>query len=560
MIKNGSFKYDNGVFEFGDDGVRFVIERLNRNDELIKSEIFVCGPLVVLAASRSKDQNGWGRLLYWKDGDDKEHKLAIPMTVFQSDGRLLREILSDGGLIFGVSQKQRALLLSYIINFPISDKVWCTDRVGWNGSAYVFPDKCIGDEVIYQGDPSSLWMKEKGSINEWIEGVSKLCDGNSRLVLVISLALCGPLLKKIDHENFGINLFGRSSIGKTTAAKVAFSIYGDPREIRSWLTTSNGVEAMAIDHNDSMLVIDELGQGDIMQIAKAAYTLANGTGKSRATINGKSKATNKWRLTFLVTGEQTLGDLKAQQGMKINVGEEVRLLDMPADSGKSKGLFEYLHGYDAEVFASLLTANSNKNFGAVGYAWIKSIANDNTIGIEVCRLAKSYQSLFSLNDLSSSVHLRVARHIALLAAVGEVATKLGLTGWRSGVSLQSALQCFFAWKKVFGEGIKEEVNIIKSVKSYLLKYGSTRFEVLPKSGNSEIYDRVGYKIINSDESIKYYIFDQELKEIAGNPDIHLIRKSLNNIGLLTAGGDGRLTRKERLPGFSYTQRFNVLIM
>lgn len=560
MIKKGSFKYDNGLFEFGEESVRFVIERLDRNEELIKSEIFVCGPLVVLAASRAKDQNGWGRLLYWRDGDDKEHKLAIPMTAFQSDGRLLREILSDGGLIFGVSQKQRALLLSYIINFPISDKIWCTDKVGWHDNSYVLPDRCLGGEVIFQGDHSSLWMKSKGDVSEWINGVSKLCEGNSRLVLVISLAFCGPLLKKIGYENFGINLFGRSSIGKTTAAKVAFGVYGDPKEIRSWLTTANGIEAMATDHNDSILVVDEIGQGDILQISKAAYTLANGTGKARATIHGKSKATSKWHLSFLVSGEQTLGDLKAQQGMKINVGEEVRLLDLPADSGKGKGLFDDLHGYEADVFARVLTENSTKNHGSVGMAWIKHIVNDNKIGAEVSRLANSYQSLFSSNDLSSSAHLRVARHIALLAAVGEVATELGLTGWKPGVSLQSALQCFFSWKQVFGEGIKEEVNIITSVKSYLLKYGSTRFEVLPKSGNSEIYDRVGYKIINSDESIKYYIFDQELKEIAGNPDIHLIRKSLNNIGLLTAGGDGRLTRKERLPGFSYTQRFNVIIM
>lgn len=72
--------------------------------------------------------------------------------------------------------------------------------------------------------------------------------------------------------------------------------------------------------------------------------LANGQGKGRAGTDGELRARKQWRLLFFSTGELSLTEHAARAGERTFAGMEVRMLQIPSNSGKY-GVFEDLHGF-----------------------------------------------------------------------------------------------------------------------------------------------------------------------------------------------------------------------
>ena len=76
--------------------------------------------------------------------------------------------------------------------------------------------------------------------------------------------------------------------------------------LQRWRATDNALEAMASQHCDGLLILDELAQVDAKTAGEFAYMLANEAGKSRATRTGTPRARQTWRLLFLSAGEVSL--------------------------------------------------------------------------------------------------------------------------------------------------------------------------------------------------------------------------------------------------------------
>ena len=115
-------------------------------------------------------------------------------------------------------------------------------------------------------------------------------SGNARLVFAISAALAPTLAKFTKEDSGGFHFRGVSSCGKSTALMVAASVWGNPKSYcRLWRSTANGLEGLAALHNDGLLILDELSQMDPKEAGEAAYLLANGQGKTRASRHGTAK-------------------------------------------------------------------------------------------------------------------------------------------------------------------------------------------------------------------------------------------------------------------------------
>ena len=71
----------------------------------------------------------------------------------------------------------------------------------------------------------------------------------------------------------------------------------------SWRATDNGLENIAVLHNDNVLILDEMGQVNGRVLAECAYMLANGQGKGRSNREGGIRRSQNWRLLFLSSGE-----------------------------------------------------------------------------------------------------------------------------------------------------------------------------------------------------------------------------------------------------------------
>jgi putative DNA primase/helicase len=111
----------------------------------------------------------------------------------------------------------------------------------------VLPDRAYGpsngEQVLLQTTGAAPELKAAGTLDGWRSEISTPARGNSRLMLAIGTALAGPLLYLLGEESGGFHLFGPSSIGKTTAAHVARSVWAMP--LGSWRTTDNGAEGLA---------------------------------------------------------------------------------------------------------------------------------------------------------------------------------------------------------------------------------------------------------------------------------------------------------------------------
>ncbi|MCL4556617.1 MAG: DUF927 domain-containing protein, partial [Gammaproteobacteria bacterium] len=490
-----SFSFSNGRFEVSSNGVFYVPQDDEGNDG--KSQK-VCSELHVTALTRNSNNTNWGRLLEWRDMDNHPHHWAMPMELLKGDGADIRGYLLDNGLKIS----NRTMLTNYIQEAPAIERVLCVDRLGWYGSQFVTPNEVIGgmigERVVYQSTNSTPpAVNQQGTISDWTNSIGRYASGNSRLVFAISLAFAPTLMDLIGIEGGGFHLRGGSSAGKSTAQHVAASVWGRGSDyVRNWRVTSNGMEGLAVMHNDGLLVLDEISQIDPKHLAETSYMLANGMGKVRALKSGTAKPAAQWKLLMLSSGEESLSAILAKANIKTNAGQEVRLADIEADAGAGMGVIEQLHDMpNSKELSDYLKRQASQCYGSIGKAWLEWVVSEREQGklaSHINDLMAAYLKWLLPNGASGQVQ-RVASRFALVAAAGELATKAGLTGWEAEEASNSVNACFNNWLDGYGgTGNKEASNIISHVKGFIEQHGSSRFESVNSDGTERVINRVGF--------------------------------------------------------------------
>ncbi|MBY0463475.1 MAG: DUF927 domain-containing protein, partial [Burkholderiales bacterium] len=223
---------DNGVFYKGVD-----------KDGKPTAPEWVCTRLDVQALTRNQEGQDWGYLLAFTDPVGKPKQWAMPARMLAGDGGEYRAVLLGMGLRLSSSSRARNLLTQYIQTRQPSEHATCTDRVGWHGHSFVLPHETIGDDterIVFQSENAmENTYRVRGTVEAWKERVSALCVGNSRLAFSVACAFAGAVLRPAGMESGGFHFRGDSSSGKTTALKVAASVFGGASYLQRWRTTDN---------------------------------------------------------------------------------------------------------------------------------------------------------------------------------------------------------------------------------------------------------------------------------------------------------------------------------
>lgn len=234
--------------------------------------------------------------------------------------------------------------------------------------------------------------------------------------------MAAPFLALLNEEGGGFHLAGDSSKGKTTAARLALSVWGDPETTKgNWDTTPLGLQNLALARNDGLLVLDEIGQSaDPRKIPQMVYSVINGVSKTQGAKDGGNRRQKTWRNLILSTGEinpeSLIGD-RAQW----KAGNHVRLPDIQAEA--RYGIYD-------------------------------------TLAVEASRA----RFLDTLPPMEGQAR-RIARRFALLAAVLEYAAPI--TGMRQGAGEAGIRQCFNEWLEENGTGNREDRRIIEQVIAFM---------------------------------------------------------------------------------------------
>ncbi|QFT23563.1 hypothetical protein FIV02_18480 [Pseudomonas sp. THAF187a] len=448
---------------------------------------WVCSPLHVEAIT-SSNGGQFGRLLRFRNTLGQWREWAMPMAMLRGSGEDLRgELLSMGVEIDPDGFKQ---LNRYIQSQRPGRQVTATSTTGWHGSTlFIMPGENIGQgDAILQSEAASLDdFPRAGDLDGWRDSVARFSDGNPLLILGICAALAGPLLHPARQQSGGVNLYGKSSTGKSSIAQAAASVWGHGEELlRTWNATGNGLEGIASQRNDALLVLDELGEADPTKVGDIVYALANGTGRARATRTGGARTTNRWRVSLLSSGELTLPAKMAEAGKRSKAGQEVRLLDLSAT--RRFGCWDHLHDHtDGASLSKAIKRASVTHYGHAGPAFVRYLLD----GEGLDSMPDALTLLRSQYQPRNNLEGRAADRFALLALAGELAISCGLLPLAPEAARLAMLELFASWQSERSADTSEDAAIKALVLEFITRHGEAHFSELGRDC-PPIRDRAGW--------------------------------------------------------------------
>lgn len=504
------------------------------------------------------------RIIEWKDrltGVAKQ--AAVPSAEIGSVQGWQR--LQSYGLTILSGRTKRERLADYLQTEGQDTPYTVTAQAGWHDKAYILPSgETIQPEntpkgqakTIYNGDKSqAAAYSPAGTLDDWNAAIGKHLTGNSRLCLAVGTALAAPLIGLLGMEAGGFHLFGDSRDGKSTAARAALSVWGNPTALmQTWTGTSHGFSNLANARNDGLLVLDEIGQANPRQVAQTAYSVINGISKVQGAKDGGNRESTRWKVLLFSTGEKPLENFVERGGEKWQAGQAARLPSIPSNAGKGLGIYDTLHNFESGALLSEhINQSAAANYGTLGRALI-ALIQDNPETVQTARTLQDdfMQTLPALNGQARTVALRLAATAAAL----ELAARARLIPLPIGGGFAAIKQCFEDWHERAGSGKYEDQTIIGQAEAFMSIHAhSMRFSDWDTHYTN--HNHAGYRK-QAGGDVEYWINPPTFEiEICGSYDKAKVCEVLHAVGWLLKAENGRWQHQRKRNGTK--SRYYVLI-
>ena len=179
--------------------------------------------------------------------------------------------------------------------------------------------------------------------------------------------LCNSEYKGIPCALTGVE----SGLGKTTAAKVAFCIFGNSTAAMTsgfaGATTLALIQRLA-GFKNLPLVLDEMTDGDKRQYSSLLYQLANGANRDRLKSDGSGQERLYWRSQSIITGNTNIVSALALDDSNAEA-QQMRIFEISIDD------FPNVRKFSDPGFVAAKVKDMENNCGAVGDVYIKYLVN-----------------------------------------------------------------------------------------------------------------------------------------------------------------------------------------
>ncbi|MBB3255448.1 putative DNA primase/helicase [Paraburkholderia bannensis] len=501
--------------------------------------LWLCDPLEILGIG-SDDSGRQVRVLRWnRPGNKQAVTTAMPCAEIGEREGWSR--LRNGGLAVAVGRSARERLALWLQTWNRETHYKIISLPGWQCRSFVMPDGTVigtpDGRMHFDGRLSNpAAYAACGTLDEWRASVGRLARGNALPMAAIACALAGPLLPIAgEKDGIGLHLYANTSSGKTTCGDVAASVWGDPlRTKTSWSGTSLGHALNAEAANHRLLYLDEIGAGDASRIGPALYLMLNGQSKSQGARDGGTVAARSWLSTLLSTGEVAMSRYLSEGGLQPRGGQEIRMLDVPADGGAHRA-FDCLHEFaTAGEFAEAFSSASHECHGSLGRAFVEWLVSRwdearDTINRERERMAAM------VPDGSAPPVRRATRKFAILSAAAVLAARAGLTGWTQEEA-RAAIDCVWKrWLDVFGTGDRDDARLIEQANAVLLSNEFGRFILLSTEADPQepsVRDAMGFRRYKDDQ-VTFYVREHAFRnEVIAGFDMLRACRVLHEAGML----------------------------
>jgi putative DNA primase/helicase len=409
-------------------------------------------------------------IVKFRDHDETMNTISIPRSYLSNISKIKTHLLDEGYDVpenSNVSLDDHALwtgIKEMLMKGSKDTKFNIVARPGFHGHCYLTANnKIIGTPDGYRPflDPDINLFKgtvsHKGSLDEWKLNVAPAGSHSTRIMTATCAGFSPYLARWADMETGGFHLFADSSTGKSTCLYIANSILGPRDSLKKWDSTATALEETATTYCDLLLGLDEIGllEGSPAQVAQAArkavYQLTSGMGKSRSGVFRDVSLQNaqRWTTCILSTGESSLFDQAFEAGISRKIGEQVRVVDIPADAGGEYGIFESLPDEmegNPKKYAELLDKQSKKYYGTAHIKFLEKLTKHLSKDEDNVRtkIAERMEHFLDKNDVSRVIghQGRLAKRFALAYAAGISARKFGVLDFSEKEVFNGISKCY----------------------------------------------------------------------------------------------------------------------
>ncbi|WP_233961427.1 DUF927 domain-containing protein, partial [Pectobacterium versatile] len=414
--------------------------------------------LIAISRMNEKNNSACRLVSIYSENTNGCIESVIPNVALANKNEVMKIVLK-AGYPPSLLANNKELIYEEVIK-SVSVYFMLCNSPGFNCGVYLRADDRIvgeikGDKPVLNPFAKNHFPKEvkQRTLKEWKEQVASLAGYSSRLMLAVCCGFTGPLLKIVNMEGGGFHLWGTSSMGKSSSAEMMASIAGRPSDIVTlWSNTDKGLEEIAVAHNDSTLILDESKLLDKDPVSAArimqnrVYTLSGGKGKLRSALYENNVP--EWRVGVFSTGELSLAQHAEAGNIERLNGENVRVIDVPADAGCGLGIFERLPAgsNSGNELANDIKRVTRCYYGSAKPRFLaKLVADLQSDPEELKALIESEMDYFIEKhgvDMNSGIDMRIASRFALAYAAGFIASKYKVFPFRPRVILEAISKCY----------------------------------------------------------------------------------------------------------------------
>ncbi|WP_405474800.1 DUF927 domain-containing protein [Streptomyces canus] len=352
-------------------------------------------------------------------------------------GRILVATLGDAGLpVIEADAKlaERYLAAFESINQGKIPRVHLARQLGWqkDGTFVTAQDSPHRVEVKYDEQKPALAAHAPAGTFEGWQAAVKPMEAYPAAQMALYASLAAPLLELVGVNSFTVDISGRSTRGKTTAAGAGMSVWADPSEradgMYSWRTTMLAAEKRLNLVNGLPVVFDETKLVRDPELVHALlYSIPKNHGQARG---GGWPSGLPWRTIMISTGEQSVLTFTTDQGAGARV-----LTVKEAPFGTD--------GPESATAAVDVRDGCAEHYGTAGPRFVEKLL-DAMAGDGKRRLVARHKELTEAHRYDSDMSARRAPLVAVLALAAEVGHEWGIVPFPS--------PHMSVWRRLFAVG------------------------------------------------------------------------------------------------------------